>query len=341
MVIYCYFRYIETPTERFKDRLKYIACSSAFLSVMFTSKENAYIYTFILVSFILLYGFSTQRVKYIKTFKPSKESVVASIVFLLVFFTIFIPLYTAGFSDMDGFRRATIGGIEHWFSMHKQQDHAKHALYYAGLLAKYEFLPLALSIASVPIFYKRLRDAEKMELFFAYWVITTLIIYQILAHKVPWLLVHLTAPLAFFSSSNLKNLLFSWRNRGFRAGIVVLSVTYLIASLHITYINYNDADEWLIYIQVQPSAEVLAEKIIERDKLGLHGLIFEPHNDYWPLPWYLRKIEIPYSTRLYGKFDYYVTSEINAPVFKNCQLEGKYEIRPYYYMLLFERCEKI
>jgi uncharacterized protein (TIGR03663 family) len=337
-LVYCYLRFGE-------NRYKYAALSSIFLAIMVCSKENAYIYIAILTSFILLYGLYSKGVVYLRDilFSWDKEKVGAIVIFFAIFLAIFSTLYTAGFSDMDGFRRATIGAVEHWFTMHSTKDHAKHPLYYAALLLRYEFLPVTLAIVSIIPFYRKFktREAGKIELFSAYWLVTTLTAYQILSHKVPWLLVHLVAPMAFFASVNLKNEIASWQNRGLRAGIVLLSVIYLVSSLHITYIDYTDATEGLIYIQVQPSAVELAEKIIERETSGIHGLVFETHNDYWPLPWYLRHIEIPFSNRLYGKFDYYVTSEINAPLFKSCSLEGRYEIRPGYYMVLFEKCQKI
>jgi len=348
VVIYCYFRFGEAEEVEEIESIKsnkesYAYLASLFLAIMVCSKENSYIYIGILTSFALFYGLYTEKLKYLKTklLKWDAQKVRMVLISSLIFFSIFSTLYTAGFSDIDGFRRATFGAVEHWFTMHASKDHAKPALYYAGLLLRYEFLPVALSITSIPVFYRKLREKEatKIEFFSAYWLLTTLVAYQVLSHKVPWLLVHLVAPMALFSSLMLKDVITSWRNRGFRAALVFLAVIYLASSLHITYINYNDASEGLIYIQVQPSAVVLANKILEREESGVHGLVFETHNDYWPLPWYLRHINMPFSSRLYGKFDYYVTSEVNAPLFKNCELEGRYEIRPGYYMDLFENCK--
>ncbi|MBO8183556.1 MAG: TIGR03663 family protein [Archaeoglobus sp.] len=336
VVLYCYFSFIEEKKER------YVYLATFFLAIMVCSKENSYIYAGILASFILFYGIWEERTNYLKKLlKPSAGKVKVVLISAIIFLSIFVPLYSAGFSDLDGLRRATVGAVEHWFTMHASKDHAKPALYYAGLLLRYEFLPVALSIASIPEFYRKLKNKEatKLELFSAYWLLMTLVAYQILSHKVPWLVVHLVAPMALFSSLMLKDTLNSWRNRGFRAAVVFLAAIYLASSLHLSYVNYNDASEGLIYIQVQPSAVELANKIIERENSGEHGLVFETHNDYWPLPWYLRHINMAFSSRLYGKFDYYVTSEINAPLFKNCKLEGRYEIRPGYYMDLFENCK--
>jgi len=338
IIIYCYFSYEQERREA------YAYLASLFLAIMVSSKENSYIYIGIFASFLLFYGLWNERIMYLSNLlKPSAYKLRVIVISAAIFLSIFVPLYSAGFSDMDGLRKATIGAVEHWFTMHETKDHAKPALYYAGLLLRYEFLPVALSIASIPVFYRKVRKGEvtKLELFSAYWLVMSLVAYQVLSHKVPWLLVHLVAPMALFSSLMLRDILSSWRNRGFRVAVVFIAAIYLFSSLHLSYVNYNDASEGLIYIQVQPSAVVLANKIIERENSGVHGLVFETHNDYWPLPWYLRHINMAFSSRLYGKFDYYVTSEINAPLFKDCKLEGSYEIRPGYFMNLYEDCKKI
>ncbi len=339
VLIYCYFRFGEEIDERRKERYAYVG--ALFLAVMITSKENSYIYVFIIVSFILFYGLYEKRIEYLRelllrwNLKKLKVILISS----LIFSVIFSSLYTSGFSDLEGLRRATIGALEHWFTMHSANDHSKPLPYYMALLLRYEFLPLALAISSIPLFYRKLKEGEltKLEVFSVYWLLMSLLAYHVLSHKVPWLLTHLVAPIAFFSSIYSKESFFEWSKRGFRVAIVVVGIIYLAASLHITYINYNDASEGLIYIQVQPTAVELSEKIIYRIENGEHGIIVEPNNDYWPLPWYLRKITVPFSRTYYGNFDFVVTSETNLASFKGWQMEGRYEIRPGYYLVLLEK----
>ncbi|AGK60494.1 TIGR03663 family protein [Archaeoglobus sulfaticallidus PM70-1] len=340
LIIYSYFRYLEVDGLK-KDAFAYLAV--LFATIMLCSKENSYIYLFILTSFIFLYGIYTQGSGYIreKLINWNLQKIRILIISSVIFIAIFSTLYTAGFSDMDGLRRATIGAVEHWVKMHEINDHAKQWWYYWLLLVKYEFLPFALAIIATPNFVKKLRknDISRLELFSAYWVVTTLTIYQILSHKVPWLLVHLVAPLAFFSSILLKDDVIAWRKRAFRFALLFVAVIYLAFSLHINYIDYNDAKhEELIYIQIQPSAVHLANRILELHNSGMKGIIFEPENDYWPLPWYLRYIDIPYTSSPvnFRDYDFIVTSERNTARF-NCTAE-RYELRPYYYMVLLENC---
>ncbi len=339
VVVYCYFRYLESKKERF------IYIAVLFLAIMVTSKENGYIYAFILSSFILLSGIYEKKFGYLieKISKWDVKKLRVIVVSALIFSSIFVSLYTAGFADWEGLERATVGAVSHWFTMHEKKDHWKPIYYYAKILLQYEFLPIALAISSFPYFYRRFRTKEvsKLELFSAYWLITSFVIYHILSHKVPWLTVHLVAPLALFGSLYAERLI---RQKGFRVALTIVAIATLFVSLHITYVNYNDASEDLIYIQIQPSAVELSKEIIHRLENGEKGAIYEPNNDYWPLPWYLRYYEIPYRSKLlYTYEDFIVTSERNLDTVKEKGYKpvGRYEIRPGYFMVLMEKSDRM
>ncbi|RLI80635.1 TIGR03663 family protein [Archaeoglobales archaeon] len=337
VVVYCYFRFIESEKERFT----YI--SALFLAIMFTSKENAYIYTFIFVSFLILYGLWKEGFRYMisKVTNWNAKKVRILLTSVIIFATIFITLYSAFFADIDGVERAIVGSISHWVKMHEINDHAKPWYYYPKLLIEYEFLPLGLSLASIPFFYQRLKskNVSKLEIFAAYWVTTTLIIYQVLSHKVPWLLVHIATPLAFFGSIYIGGKL---HKNHFKLAFGVVTIATLITSCYITYFNYNDAREDLIYIQIQPPTVELAEVIKERLKTQ-RGVIFEPNNDYWPLPWYLRHVQIGYLTKGdLSHYDFVVTSEKGIDYCKGFgfKVVKKYELRPWVYLVLMEKIGK-
>lgn len=334
VVVYCYFRFIESKKERFA----YIGV--LFSAIMFTSKENAYIYIFIFISFLILYGLRKEGFRYItiKTTNWDAKKVKMILISTAIFSIIFVTLYSAFFADIDGIRRAVIGSISHWVKMHEINDHAKPWYYYPKLILEYEFLPLGLTLVSTPFFYQRVKskNISRIELFAAYWAIASLVIYQILSHKVPWLLVHLATPLAFFGSMYVGGKL---HKNHFRLAFGIVAAVTLITSCYITYFDYNDAREDLIYIQIQPPTVELAKVIKERLKTQ-KGVIFEPHNDYWPLPWYLRHVQIGYLTKgdLSG-YDFVVTSERGVDYCKNFgfKVVKKYELRPWVYLVLMEK----
>jgi uncharacterized protein (TIGR03663 family) len=332
-VLYCYFRYVESQRERF------VYPAVLFVMLMITSKENGYVYMLTLSSFIVLSWIYEKRLleKILRWDLKKLRMILISIVISL---SVFASLYTAGFSDQEGLEKATIGALSYWFSMHERNDHWKPIYYYIQILLKYEFLPLGLAISSLPLFYKKLREREttKLELFAAYWLLTAFIFYHVLSHKVPWLTVHVVAPLALFGSIYLGETLFAWRNRSFRLAFIVVAIAMLISSLHVTYINYNDASEELVYIQVQPSAVELSEEIIQRLEKGERGVVYEPKNDYWPLPWYLRHYSIPFYSSLFD-VDFIVTSERMVEFVEKAgfKFKDRYEIRPGYFMVLMEK----
>lgn len=336
VAVYCYFRYLSSE----KEYLAYIA--AVFVGVMLTAKENAYIYMFILVSFIILYGLYHKRLNYLSiltswNWKKIRMVAIPSI----IIGSIFVSLYTAGFEDYEGLEKATIGAFSHWFTMHAEEDHAKELWYYGNILLQYEFLPVALSIVSAPIFYRRWRrgEATKIEFFAAYWLLMSLLGYHVLAHKVPWLAVHLVAPLAFFGAI-YSGSIFSWDRRAYRLAFVFLAVTTLFIALNITYADYNNAEEPLIYIQAQPSTVELANIIEKKYNSGEEIAIYEPTNDYWPLPWYLREVSVGfYSSNWVEGIDYIVTSQKQKSFVedKGYEVVDEYELRPNFYMYLMEQ----
>ncbi len=332
VVIYSYFRYLECKKERF------VYLGVLAFTIMLCSKENAYIYLAIFLSYVLLkrffkgFGFKGFDLKNLRIVCVST----------LIFVTIFTFLYTAGFSDWSGLERATVGAVEYWIKMHEIRDHWKPIYYYSLMLISYEFLPLFLAIVSVPEFVERIRSgkASDFEKFVAYWTVMTLIAYHVLSHKVPWLIVHIVTPIALFGSLYVEELdeRIRFKNfRVFRVILAILAIATIYTSFYVTYIDYNDAvNQMLIYIQVQPSAVELAKRIIYLYKHNHSIVVFEPSNDYWPLPWYLRHYPIPFMSKgNVNGFEYVVTSERSIGLV-NGKVLGRYEIRPFYYMVLIK-----
>ncbi len=326
-VTYCYFMYNETKLER------YVYAAVLFFTIMLCSKENAYIYLFIFLTFVLGYGIKERGLDYLRDLlRPDKKKVRMVVISALIFLTLYVPLYTAMFTDWGGLERATIGAIKYWFMITGKRDHWEPIYYYSEIILQYEFLPLFLALISIPEFIKSKRS--KFECYAAHWLVLALFAYHLLSHKVPWLTVHIVTPMAMFGCLYIDRL----DTRYFRAVLAVLICATVVTSFYVTYIDYNDAvNQMLIYIQVQPPAVKLAHKIIELYKKGYSVVVYEPTNDYWPLPWYLRHYPIPFMNKgNVSGFDYIVTSERAAKSIKVGKIIGRYEIRPYYYMVLIE-----
>ncbi len=338
VVVYCYFRYLESGLERF------VYAGVLFFTIMICSKENSYIYLFVFVSFLILYGLLCEGLEYVrrKLLEWNLKKVRMVLISTLIFTSIFVFLYTAGFSDWSGLERATVGAVEYWIKMHELRDHWEPIYYYSLMFLSYSFMPLFLSIVSVPEFFGRLREGRitRFEAFAFYWFVMSIIAYHVLSHKVPWLLVHMVTPMALFGSTYVEELdkKIVFRNlKVFRVMLVILAISTVYTSFYVTYVDYNDAvNQMLIYIQVQPSAVELAHRIVELYEHHQSVVVYEPTNDYWPLPWYLRHYPIPFMSHgNFRGFEYVVTSEREVGVVKG-KILGRYEIRPFYYMVLIK-----
>ncbi|AKG90843.1 TIGR03663 family protein [Geoglobus ahangari] len=312
-VVYSYFSYRQT------GRARYIYIASIFAAVMVTAKENGYLYLGTILSFIFFrklhdrdYGVSMSTLKHL-------------LVSFLIAFFMFSFLYTSAFSDMDGLKRATINSFAHWFEMHERNDHWKPIYYYSKMILEYEFLPLGMVLAGIPEFVRRVKGKEltEIELFAFYWLATAFLIYHVLSHKVPWLLVHLVAPMAFFGS------LYAGYLTRKPARFVFVSLLLITAGVagYLAYVDSTNTDHDLIYIQAQRDVEKLADRIIEYNG---SVLVFVPGNDYWPLPWYLRHHSTAFSSKYYDGYDVVVTSkdQVEFVKEKGYVLDGVYTLRP-------------
>ncbi len=323
--VYCYLRYSES------SKIPFALLSSFFLALMVCSKENAYIYLFIFLTFPVVYGFYKKRFKYFKELF-SKKNIITVVLSVLVYFFVFAFFYTTAFTRMHGLYEGTFGAIDYWLKMHEIRDHWEPIYYYTKIFLEYEFLSLALFVSGAILFIRKLGRISKFEAFAFYWAVMSLIAYHILNHKVPWLTVHMVAPMALLGSIYYKD------TKVTRTALAVAMIATLAVSIHLCYFDYNNAwKEDLVYIQAQPSIVKLANKIIELRKENKTVLIYEPENDYWPLPWYLRHYYIAYSDHWIPGFDYVVTT-VRALSFVEKQgysVVGVYQGRPgwYYYLL--------
>ena len=338
-IILFYLKYLESKKPI------YIALISFLFGIILTAKENGYIYLFTFISYLGLrqIALKTGKIKFTKLLPHSKLKIVYVILAsTLPFLLIFSALYTNLFTYPNGLNKATVGAISHWLEMHERKDHWKPIYYYSKLLIQYEFFPLGLFFISIPFFVKRLKNKQNNELEFLslYWVVLSFLAYHYISHKVPWLVLHLVLPLSLFSSLYANELNKKLGNY-FKLIICVGVILTLFVSLNINYINYNDVSEDLIYVQIQPPTIELSKKIIELESSGETVVIYEPTNDYWPLPWYLRhEKRVFFSSQIISNYKYIVTSEkfINEVEKKGYRTLQVFLIRPGHYLILTKRC---
>ncbi len=332
--VYCYLRYTETSKP-------YFAFASAFfLALMVCSKENAYIYLFIFLTFPLAYGIYRNGFSYVKDklFRWNRNKVIVFAGSFLVYFFVFAFFYTTAFTRLHGLYEGTFGAIDYWLKMHEMKDHWAPIYYYARIFLEYEFLSLGLFVGGVAVFAAKLfkKNVSRFEALAFYWAVMSLVAYHVLNHKVPWLTVHMVVPMALLGSIYYRD------TKTTRAILAVAAIATAAVAVHLCYVDYNNWKEDLVYIQAQPSIVKLASKIIKLRKDGYSVLIYEPKNDYWPLPWYLRHCSVAYSDHWIPGFDYVVTTvrALSQVEKQGYRVVGVYQGRPGWYYYLMVRGEK-
>ncbi|MFH1487264.1 MAG: flippase activity-associated protein Agl23, partial [Chloroflexota bacterium] len=109
----------------------------------------------------------------------------------LIFYGVFVVLYTTFFTNPGGFLTGIWGSLDYWLIQHGVKRGGQPFYYYLLLLPIYEFLPLAFGI--VAWFYYALKGSP-FSRFLVYWAAASLVAYSFAGEKMPWLAVHLALP---------------------------------------------------------------------------------------------------------------------------------------------------
>jgi uncharacterized protein (TIGR03663 family) len=137
---------------------------------------------------------------------------------LLIFYGIFLLLYSNVFSSPVGWATGIIGGLNYWLAQQSVQRGGQPWYYYIALqIPLYEYLPALLTlIAPIPLWreWSRRRKIHRedgntaappeiqrttasdieMPIFLLFWAVAALVSFSIAGEKMPWLTVHITLP---------------------------------------------------------------------------------------------------------------------------------------------------
>ena len=139
----------------------------------------------------------------------------------LVFYAIWIPLYTTFFTNIVGIGSGMWQSLGYWLVQQGEGRGGQPWYYYFVIGSTYEFLPLLFAIAG-GIYYLRRRDPFGH--FLVFWAATTFILYSAASEKMPWLLVNVTLPLIVLSGRFLGEVVgaIRWRRLASRGGLLLL-----------------------------------------------------------------------------------------------------------------------
>jgi len=229
-----------------------------------------------------------------------------------LFYAIYLPLFTTGFTNPDGFGSAFWGSLDYWLDQQDVNRGNQPVFYYFMMVPLYEMLTL------VPAFFGGLwllwrRDG--LAALMVAWFVFTLIALTIAGEKMPWLTVHLALPLAFLAGYVAQRILPRWGAALWdrRAGVVAWAAAGAAAStfllvfaltvqtgLAVSFDHPDTPIEPLIYTQTAPEVPILARRIEAAalsDPSGVQRQIYVDTSASltWPWAWYLRHLEVTYA----------------------------------------------
>lgn len=226
-----------------------------------------------------------------------------------IFAAITVPLYTTGFSNLDGAAGAVWSSLDYWLEQQGVRRGNQPAFYYLMMLPLYEFLVLIPALTGAIWLWRR---GDRLTILLGWWGLGTLLALSVAGEKMPWLLVHLALPLALLAGRVVGAALpaaagtLRRRTRGGRAllawggaggvmtSALLLSALSLRAAVAVAYGHPDTPIEPLIYTQTGPAVPALAREIEafsnrERGPGRAQPIVVETTLSLsWPWAWYLR-----------------------------------------------------
>lgn len=320
--LYFYLRYREI------GKISNALIATAFLSIIFTAKENWVEYFAVIFLAVLIDRYRRRDFRIDPNILPCLG--------LFVFISAF--LYSSAFAyaihgkdwigimfNLDWILRFVERSLPYWLSQGISSPHEKPIYYFAHILLRYEFLPIAIAIAYLP----RKRNFKFDEILAICWVVIAFLFYHTMVYKTSWLVVHLATPIAFFAMVLMKKDFFEKKEA--KMAFVVGFVATLIISVHVTYFDYNNVvGQPLIYVQTQNDAIEMTNRIRDLLNQNYSVAVFAVDGHYWPLPWMLRGEKVVFTTQCPQGYDYVFAVHRDYGCLKGYEIVGKYELRKYW-----------
>lgn len=270
--------------------------------------------------------------------------------FLVIFFAINIIFYSSFFTNWKGVTDA-FRSVFMWTGRGFNEHIHDHAfIYYLGILVKLE---LPMIIAAVIGVFVTLWRGTKFGLFVMAWTCGMVIGYSRIPYKTPWLMVSMLIALSVFSgyaAQKVSELLsIPALQKVFCVLLIAAAVPIAMMSWQVNFHKYEDnentsgyfvelgknqgltayTDTQYGYVYAQTDKDLLnLVKEVEKSK---SQTIFYSTSDYWPLPWYFRKLQVTgYDNKVPDNFqgDALIASDGQRETAEK-QLQGRYRSREF------------
>ncbi len=122
----------------------------------------------------------------------------------IVFWSIFVVLYTTFFSNPGGFSSGVFGSLRYWIDQQGVARGAQPWYYYLILLPLYEFLCVGIGIGGAVYW---LRHRTLFTDFLMYWCLTSMLLWGWASEKMPWMVIEMALPFCLLAAVTLGKLI--------------------------------------------------------------------------------------------------------------------------------------
>jgi predicted membrane-bound mannosyltransferase len=139
----------------------------------------------------------------------------------LIFWTIWILLYSTFFTNLDGIGSGVWQSLGYWVVQQEVARGNQPWYYYFIVTSVYEFLPFIFAFVATAYFAKR---GDPFGRFLIYWAVATFVLYTYASEKMPWLVVNITLPLIVLTGKMLGDIVerMPWRRAISNGGLLAL-----------------------------------------------------------------------------------------------------------------------
>ena len=231
---------------------------------------------------------------------------------LIVFFSaalISILFFSSFFSNPQGIVDS-VSTYALYFQRAGMDDAHLHPWYYylsalllPGRIHGFSGTELWIVITSLTgfVFLLLKRDRERIEnliLFVGLYSFVLILIYSVLPYKTPWNLLQFYPGLLFLSGFGILKLFHISSGRFLHWGLITMlflgGIHWVWTGMQLNFKYYAEPWNPYVYAHTGPDIPEIAQKIEKLSTVYPEGYempieVVFPENDYWPLPWYLRK----------------------------------------------------
>jgi uncharacterized protein (TIGR03663 family) len=299
LLVNFFFSFIICLFHYFKTNKNYsLFLSSLFLGLAVSSKETVII-SLGAFSFALFFS----GIKFADTLKIIRQNSLTIIFSFILFITVVVLLFTSFFSNPQGIKDFFVAYFNYFEKASQFHDHIHPWYFYIQFFSfrniegfYFTELPFMLLffVGSFFLFFSKNKSRFIKILFFFSLII--FIIYSIIPYKTPWLILTSLQSLLFVSAFGLVKISEILNKKYF----VVLLIVFALFSFNQLYrvvFKYSfHPQNPFVYAHSTDDIFTIEEKanqIIEALPNGeyLSVYVAANQNDYWPLPWTLRKFK--------------------------------------------------